>query len=65
MGNNNLFFFPFYLSNSFMKRIAYKYRIYPTPSSLITSERYFLPSAAYSFSCPQIVDTWVQQTKKD
>ena len=29
MENNNLFFFPFYLSNSFMKRIAYKYRIYP------------------------------------
>ena len=29
MENSNLFFFPFYLSNSFMKRIAYKYRIYP------------------------------------
>ena len=29
MENNGLFFFPFYLSNSFMIRKAYKYRIYP------------------------------------
>ena len=35
MGNNNLFFFPFYLSNSFMKRIAYKYRIYPNTEQKI------------------------------
>ncbi len=35
MGNNSLFFFPFYLSNSFMKRIAYKYRIYPNTEQKI------------------------------
>ena len=41
MENNNLFFFPFYLSNSFMKRIAYKYRIYPNTEQKIFFARCF------------------------